>query len=308
MNKNLDVIFNGIYGSNLYGLSTPTSDMDYKGVYAPSLKDLMFKEYKDSIDRQTQEVDETFYAVTKFLKILEKSDTVSMDMLFTPEQFTLQTSPLWEKFREYRQDVFCKRARGLIGYIKTQASKYGRKVQRFEEMSEFLSLIKTSGYVNQLISNTTLVDLVKRGTWKYIVFTPAHGDIRECIDICGSKYQTDAQVGYMLKGLETKVSQYGERTKKGSLQHGDWKSLSHSYRVLVQMEEWIEKRDLIFPLVRADEILAVKTGQVEQSKVIVMIDEGYDKVMEMLDKSDLPEYNDMSRMRDAVCNFYGVEL
>ena len=302
--KDLNVVFNGVYGSHLYGLSTPSSDLDYKGVYAPEVKDLVFNTYKDSIDRQTPEVDETFYAVTKFLKILGKCDTVSMDMLFTPEHFTLETSPLWEEFREYRQDVFCKRARGLIGYIRTQATKYGHKVQRFDEMTEFLSLINKSGYENQLIANTTLVDIVKTNCWKYIKFTPAKGDVRECIDICGSKYQTDAQVWYMKQGLTTKVAQYGERTKKGSLQHGDWKSLSHSLRVLIQMEEWIETRELVFPLVRADEILAVKTGQIAQSKVIGMIDEGYDRVMEMLDKSDLPEYNDMSRMQDAVMNYY----
>jgi len=29
----MNTIFNGVFGSHLYGLNTPTSDKDYKGVF-----------------------------------------------------------------------------------------------------------------------------------------------------------------------------------------------------------------------------------------------------------------------------------
>lgn len=307
MEKPANVIYNGLYGSHLYGLDTPVSDLDYKGVYAPSMTDLVFNTYKDSMEHQTDEVDETYYAVTKFLRILEKNDTVSTDMLFSNKEAAIEASPLWWELRSYREDLLCKNMRGLFGYIKTQSSKYGHKVQRYEEIKEFLSLIEWAYNGSQLISDTDIVSFIANKNFKYISFTPKHKDICANIDVCGSKYQTNAQVQYMVKGLQTKLNRYGDRTKKGSLQHGDWKSLSHSLRVLIQMQELIETRDLIFPLVRKEEILAVKMGQVEQSKVMGLIDENYDIVTEMMNKSDLPEHNDMTRMKEAVLDYYGVK-
>ena len=302
----MDVIFNGIYGSNLYGLATPTSDVDYKGVYAPKKRDIVFNEYQDSIEKQTKEVDETFYAVTKFIKILSKNDMVSTDMLFTPVNMTLQSSPLWNQLQSHRQDIICKNMKGLVGYIKTQASKYGHKVQRYNEMTEFLQMIKDSWYCNQLIKNTTLPELINRSGFKYISFVPKHSNFEEHIDICGSKYQTNAQVHYIEKCLEQKLSKYGTRTKTSSMKNGDWKSLSHSVRLLYQMDELIETRDLIFPLVKAPDIMKVKLGQQSLEEVADMIEGMFEDVMDKLHKSDLPEYNNMENLRNAVLNYYGI--
>ena len=36
-----------------------------------------------------------------------------------------------------------------------------------------------------------------------------------------------------------------------------------------------------------------------------MITDKYDEVTEKLDNSDLPEYNDVSRMKDCVLNYLG---
>lgn len=297
----LDVIFNGVFGSHLYGLSTPTSDRDYKGVYFPTTQDLIFNEYKDSIENQTKEVDTTLYALPKFVKILGKCDTVSMDMLHTPIEFTEKSSTLWEGLRALRGDIYCKSMRGTLGYIRTQASKYGHKVDRYEEMTELLGLIETLKD-DVKIETTTLPEIVSRAGFKYIQYTPVHLDIKANIDVCGSRYQLSSDVGYLKKGLLTKIEKYGKRTIQGSLSGGDWKSISHSYRVLIQLNEIIQTRDLVFPLVRAPEIMAIKLGQLKQDAVICMISELYDSTVEALEGSDLPEYNNTSRMKDLIMN------
>lgn len=74
-----------IGGSKLYGLDTPDSDVDYRGVYVVNnpahrvgLKSL------DSIV-QTGDVDSCYYEFRRFLDLLQKTNTQSLDMLCAPE-------------------------------------------------------------------------------------------------------------------------------------------------------------------------------------------------------------------------------
>lgn len=300
----LNVIFNGVFGSGLYGLSTPTSDEDFKGIYLPTKKQLVFNDYKDSIEKQTEEIDTTYYAVTKFIKILEKCDTVSMDMIHTPEQFTIETSTLWGKIQSLRGSIYCKNMRGILGYIRTQSSKYGHKVDRYNEMFSLMDMLY---YLDDdgKVEDTTLPEMVRGSEFKYIKYTPSKGDVRANIDVCGSRYQINANVSYLREGLTAKINRYGKRTKKGSLQHGDWKSLSHAYRVLLQLEEIIDTRDLIFPLAYAPEIMKIKLGNLTQECVMSMINDKFEEVTSKLEGSDLPEYSDVSGIKDLLMEEVG---
>lgn len=302
MNTNKsNVIFNGTFGSHLYGLSTPNSDIDQKGVYIPDMRSLVFNKYKDSIERQSIELDTTFYAITKFTRILSKCDTVSFDMLHTPKEFTIVSSPLWLKMRSYRSDLYCKNMRGILGYIRTQAMKYSHKVDRFVEMKELLSLISKVKSSDKL-ADTILPEIVKTAGFKFINLTPKKGDVLGNIDVCGSRYQLNAQVTYLEDGLKAKIARYGERTLKGSLSGGDFKSLSHAFRVLLQLDELIETRDLIFPLVKAPEILKVKLGELTQDTVMKMINDLYDVVTVKLENSDLPDESNIKNIEDCILN------
>ena len=304
MNKDLDVIFNGVFGSHLYGLSTPKSDKDFKGVYLPTKKELVFNTYKDSIDVQTKEVDTTFYAVTKFAKILSKVDTVSLDMIHTPSEFTITTSALWEEIRSYRSDLYCKNARGVLGYIRTQAAKFCHKQDRYKEMKELLGLIEGTDLTVKVV-HTTLPEIIQRSGFKFIKYVPEKGNISGNIDVCGSRYQINAAVSYMKDGLDQKLVRYGERTLAGNKAGGDFKSMSHSYRVLLQLEEIIDTRGLKFPLTNRDEILKIKVGEYSQEDVMSRIDELYSKVTSKLEYSDLPEESDITRIEDCIMNHLG---
>lgn len=300
-----EILYNGMFGSKLYGLATPDSDDDYKGVYAPSYKNLIFNEYKDSIEKQTPERDETYYAVTKFIRILAKNDTVSNDMLFSdPDKFGKTVTPLWLQFRDYRQDVLCKNCRSLLGYVKTQSSKYGHKVQRSKELDNLIVTMKAYSKQSNKIKDTQLPEHVVKSEYKFIKFVPEKGDIKEHLDILGKMYQTDATIEWTLTQLLSAQKSYGKRVDKAKMSGGDFKALSHSYRVLLQLEELINTRDLIFTLVYADKIMPMKLGALSQEDSMNIIDEAYDRVMEKLENSDLPEYNDMTRFKDAVMNYY----
>jgi len=290
------MIFNGVFGSNLYGLATPKSDIDYKGVYLPSNKSLILQTAKETIETHTDEMDTTLFSIGKFVKNLAKSDTVSMDMLHTPTKFTLESTPLWGELRSYRSDLYCKNMRGTLEYIGAQTSKYGDgdKVGQYNEIKQLLDLLRTEP------CDTLLKDIPSITGFKYIKYYPQAGVIKANIDVCGSFYQMTTRVGYLRHALVVKLNRYGSRTIASSVSGVDWKSMSHAYRVLLQLEEIIDTRDLIFPLTYADTIMQVKLGQLSQKTVMGTLTDKYDQITEKLEASDLPENLNMQRIEDAV--------
>jgi predicted nucleotidyltransferase len=299
-------MFNAKFGSHLYGLERPESDTDYKGIYVPKLKEVIMARCKHTVEYTSDTVDTSYYSIGKFVTILSKNDTVSMDMLHTPNQFVIQKDTHWEAMQANRADVYCKNMRGLLGYIKTMSSKYGHKAQRREEITELLGLMEhLEDHVK--ISQTTLPEQVMRAGFKYIKFTPHHENIIANIDVCGGRHQITSSVYHLKQALQSNLKQFGRRTKATTEQGGDWKSLSHALRVLIQLEEIIDTRDLIFPLIRKDEIMKVKLGQVPHIDVISNITDAYDRVIEKLESSDLPEHNNMARFEDILMSIYKDE-
>lgn len=298
-------VFRCLYGSHLYGLNTAASDHDYKEIYLPALRDVMFGSRATVTDNHTDEVDNTVMPVTAFVRNLAKADIVSIDMLHAPAQFTLVSSPLWEEIRRYRQDVYSKNMRGIIGYIKTQTAKYGNKIDRFDELTRFIDYLKSLGRKDIKIQDSEVVQHVIDSGYKHIVYRAyRHPGAINAIDVLGKSHQVNNYIDYVLGELERTLAGYGNRVKQSSDTSGDWKAYSHSYRALVQLEEIIDTRDLVFPLARASEILPMKLGEMSRLDASQLIDDTYDRVISKLESSDLPDQADMSRIEAAVLNSY----
>ena len=77
-------------GSHLYGLETPESDIDYRGVYAHTDPIKIFRFSKqDSIVKQSEEVDSSECEIVHFLRQVTKGGTNALECLFAPiEKFT----------------------------------------------------------------------------------------------------------------------------------------------------------------------------------------------------------------------------
>lgn len=94
-----------IGGSTLYGLNTPDSDIDYRGLFFASGK--QYVAGFDSIESivQTGEVDSAYYELTHYLKLLRKSNTQVLEILFAPEHSFTVTSTLFKRIRENRYNL-----------------------------------------------------------------------------------------------------------------------------------------------------------------------------------------------------------
>lgn len=124
------LIYLSQYGSHLYGLNTENSDLDFRGVYIPTLDDIILKKDKDEINtelifeetkftsarkstdsygfvhclkesKETKEikVDVKIFSLQKFIQLCSKADTNALDLLFSIEDNFI------EKYIEYNRNI-----------------------------------------------------------------------------------------------------------------------------------------------------------------------------------------------------------
>lgn len=89
-----------IGGSTLYGLNTPDSDVDYRGLFFASDKQYVtgFSNIESIV--QSGDVDSAYYELTHYLKLLRKSNTQVMEILFAPSNAFTRTNQIFQLLRE----------------------------------------------------------------------------------------------------------------------------------------------------------------------------------------------------------------
>lgn len=115
----MKMLFKVYGGSTAYGLNTPESDIDYRGVFVntePSK--ILGLERHDHIQKQETE-DEVYYEVRKFFELLRNGNTGAMEVLFSNEM-PLQTTKEFETLIKRNTFKFVdtdKMFRCLLGYM-----------------------------------------------------------------------------------------------------------------------------------------------------------------------------------------------
>lgn len=119
--KDLNIIFKGIVGSQAYGLSTETSDVDIKGVYLQSNVDILSNNYIPQIDIDK---DTVFYELRRFLELVSVGNPNVLELLFLPKHCVLHKTNLWEEIYNVRNSFLTKKCYNTYsGYAKTQLNK-----------------------------------------------------------------------------------------------------------------------------------------------------------------------------------------
>jgi hypothetical protein len=88
-----NLIFKAIVGSQSYGTNTPESDIDYKGVYMQSIDELISFGYKEQIEVTK---DECYWEVRRFLQLLQSANPTVLELLYSPADCIIKTSPQFE--------------------------------------------------------------------------------------------------------------------------------------------------------------------------------------------------------------------
>lgn len=113
-------------GSTLYGLNTPSSDVDYRGIYvATDRKYVTGFESMDSVvlsPHSGDKEDATFYEIGHYLKLLRKTNTQVMEMLFAPESAFIHKHPIFDQIRKYPYSLIDseKLKSSILGYVHSE--------------------------------------------------------------------------------------------------------------------------------------------------------------------------------------------
>ncbi len=117
------LVFEAITGSKAYGLHTPTSDTDIRGVYVVP-KELFFSlEHPEQVANETNDI--VYYELRRFVELLGRNNPNIMEMLAVPEHCVLTRNKLMDVLKpQLFISQLCKKT--FANYAFTQIKKaYG---------------------------------------------------------------------------------------------------------------------------------------------------------------------------------------
>ena len=307
------------YGSKLYGTDNPNSDTDYKGVFVQN-KDLVLlkkdMEHWTSNSNDTNEkngaedVDLQLFSVHKFFTLLRKGETGALDLLFSmwaKDTVVFENTVFVDHMQMYYKKFLNRKLHSFTGYAVGQAKKYGVKGTRYKELTQFNEWFggMYNEYKDERLGST--FEAVKKFTeasgFKYVNVVQAQGpktgpvdNMIDYLEVLGKKYSGDVTVGYFFERSVEMEEQFGNRAKS-SAEGVDWKALSHSVRVLFEVEELLETGFVTFPLKEREFVTEVKEGKLPVDVVMLFVNEKLDVVKQKLDtNTTLPEASDRETM------------
>lgn len=115
------LLFKAIVGSQSFGTSTPTSDIDYKGVYIQPIDDILGFKYKQQFEVSK---DETYFEIRRYIELLMSANPTVLELLYSPEDCIIQTSPQFEELKKHRHLFLTKKClHSFGGYARQQIVK-----------------------------------------------------------------------------------------------------------------------------------------------------------------------------------------
>ena len=106
------LLFKTIVGSQAYGTSIPTSDVDFKGVYIQPNDAILGFNYKEQIEVNK---DECYYEIRRYLQLLQSANPTVLEMLFVPEECVQYKDPSWQVLLESRHIFLTKQCKNSFG-------------------------------------------------------------------------------------------------------------------------------------------------------------------------------------------------
>ena len=269
-----------LFGSHLYGLQTPSSDKDYKGIYLPERDNLLLGNYAKHYSQSTgdnkskntaDDIDVEIFSLPYFIELACKGETVAIDMLHAEDNLascandwysTLDS--IWCELLSDRTKFYTKDMKSYVGYARKQANKYGVKGSRMGDVEKVINWLKFSENEEQRFTTTIRQVYTQLPTSEFIKLVSQdtkQGELK-FYEICGRKYQDTLTLEQLLAHAQGIYDEYGDRAKMAKLDLGvDWKAVSHALRASYQMLGILKDGDFEYPLPQTKFLLEVKTGQ-----------------------------------------------
>jgi predicted nucleotidyltransferase len=177
LRKSSSIIFECLAGSRMYGLHTPESDSDIRGLFILPKSwhlSILYSPKDDEVSSDHQDI--KFFELKKFIKLAADCNPNIIEMLYPPEDCVLTMSPQTERLIANRQMFVSKKAFDTFsGYATSQIKKakgQNKMVHdegRYEPGIELLRdyYIKgwlTSKWLDKTFANNVVMSILKEVT------------------------------------------------------------------------------------------------------------------------------------------------
>jgi len=332
MNKIVEIKF----GSHLYGTNTPSSDLDLKGIYLPTAREIVLGSYQRTIaksrnkadrERNTKDdVDTEYLSLDRYLDLLMQGQTMALDILFAPEaSYTFGCDaesglidPIMAEIYWNREKLLTRNVMAFIGYARQQASRYGIKGSRMDALKRTMEKLggmtnehlKLSSYEyalqNLVKESQELISLEKLPLVEIVMLKGPKGLIDQPhLRVNGRAIPLHATVKYAKDIVGKMLDSYGQRAHKAHLAGGvDWKALSHAVRVNGEAMELLKTGFITFPRPDRELLLEIKLGLMPYEKVAELIEQGLADLYVAHENSTLRDEPDKEWANDLVYEVY----
>jgi len=321
------ILFEVVSGSKAFGLDTPTSDTDIKGVFYMPQDKFLGLEYIPQIANETN--DFVYYEIGRYIELLLKNNPNILEILASPEDCILYKHPIMENLKlENFLSKLCKET--FAGYALTQIKKArGLKKKIVQPIEKERKTILDFCYI---IEQYHTIDLK---SWliehHYTQENCGLVNIPHAKGLYGLFYNHENKHGY--KGIEHKensnnvsissipngekleaylyfnletyssyckeykeywewVSKRNEDRFSTNLSHGknyDSKNMMHTIRLLESAERILSTGTLNVRVPNREELLAIKKGEKNYDELISKADEIMEGIMSIASMSILPD-------------------
>lgn len=162
-------------GSTLYGLRTPTSDSDFRGVYLNSrLGEVVGITNNETQGQSKEEGDDfSYFSLLRFFELLKKTNTNTIEILFAPEYLLITED--FNRIKEKRTEFVdsYRLIKSCQGYVisetrLTLGERTGRLGgKRQEQVQKWGYSPKNAASIIRIIG--TLKEFLKTGEWACVV-------------------------------------------------------------------------------------------------------------------------------------------
>lgn len=265
----MNIIFETLAGSRLYGTNLPSSDYDYRGVFLPTKEEILLGKAKDSVHLGD---DKQYFSLNKFMKMIAHGDPAAIEMLFAPSLFVRVARSPWDILYKNRKELLHKNMTGILGYCRAHTCKLAIKGTAGEAKKLLFDKLESYNAYSRLEDHILELKELERDS----LF----------IQVTDSELVLDKKHYPLL----TKVHSLRDRlANKYTVDTVPYKDLMHTVRLLYEAIFILGFGELSFPLSMKDDLIRVRKGEAKKEEVFRLIHDLLIRVNEWEEASTLPE-------------------
>ena len=295
-------------GSHLYGLSTPTSDLDYMSVIMPLPRDILGLQPLEEIDNSTkksnenrrntaEDIDDKMFTLPRFLHLILNANPEKTEVLFAESKNIEFITPEIQFLFDNRSKLVSRRVlKSFSGFAHSQKSKLMVKKERFTSLTETVDYLEKHFDKSRLV--TTANDLTEEESLTLNSMLKHYkGDKNNC-----ESFHKGLSLKMIYEKLVSERDNYGwrVRTESFNILGYDCKFGYHLIRLLDECRQLLETGKIIYPFTGEvyDDIMSIRQGKVSYNELMKMYKKYEQKIEPFENSTMLPKYPDFNFVND----------